>query len=191
MQLVIKGKNMDMSEKLRSFVESKVTSRLERVLPQIAEVDVEVTYEKTRNTDGRYVAEITLTTEGTLIRGEQSSADSYSAVDAVLDKIDRQLVRYKSKRSTDYIKGASEIKASALERTEAEEIGPAEEGEEEGRLVRTKRFAMKPMDPEEAVMQMQMLGHDFFVFYNVEINNVSVVYKRKDGNFGLIEPDAD
>jgi putative sigma-54 modulation protein len=194
MQLVIKGKNMDVSEKLKQFVESKVTSRLQRVLPEVAEVDVEVSYEKTRSMDGRYVAEITLSTGGTLIRGEQSAADSYSAVDAVLDKIDRQVVRYRSKRSTDFIKGAAALKASrvaSLEAVESESMAADEEEEEAGRVVRIKRFAMKPMDPEEAIMQMQMLGHDFFVFNNTESNSVSVVYRRKDGNFGLIEPDTD
>jgi putative sigma-54 modulation protein len=193
MQLVIKGKNMDVSEKLKQFVESKVTSRLQRVLPDIAEVDVEVTYEKTRSTNGRYVAEITLSTGGTLIRGEQTAADSYSAVDAVLDKIDRQVVRYRSKRSTDFIKGAAAIKANAVARREAAEYEgqlPDDEEEEGGRVVRVKRFAMKPMDPEEAIMQMEMLGHDFFVFSNTETNSVGVVYRRKDGNFGLIEPEA-
>ena len=196
MQLVIKGKNMDVTEKLKQFVESKVTSRLQRVLPEVAEVDVEVTYEKTRSMNGRYVAEITLTTGGTLIRGEQSAADSYSAVDAVLDKIDRQVVRYRSKRSTDFIKGAAAIKANAVANREAAEYEgePLDDDEEEeeavGRVVRIKRFAMKPMDPEEAIMQMQMLGHNFFVFFNTETNSVSVVYKRKDGNFGLIEPEA-
>jgi putative sigma-54 modulation protein len=195
MQLVIKGKNMDVSEKLKQFVESKVNSRLQRVLPDIAEVDVEVTYEKTRSMDGRYVAEITLSTGGTLIRGEQSAADSYSAVDAVLDKIDRQVVRYRSKRSTDFIKGATALKANRRESLEGvglEELAGEDEDEEElhGRVVRVKRFAMKPMDPEEAIMQMQMLGHDFFVFFNTEANNVSVVYRRRDGNYGLIEPEA-
>jgi putative sigma-54 modulation protein len=194
MQLVIKGKNMDVSEKLKQFVESKVNSRLQRVLPDVAEVDVEVTYEKTRSMDGRYVAEITLSTVGTLIRGEQSAADSYSAVDAVLDKIDRQVVRYRSKRSTDFIKGATALKANRRESLEAvglEELaGEDEDEEEQGRVVRVKRFAMKPMDPEEAIMQMQMLGHDFFVFFNTEANNVSVVYRRRDGNYGLIEPEA-
>jgi putative sigma-54 modulation protein len=195
MQLVIKGKNMDVSEKLKQFVESKVNSRLQRVLPDVAEVDVEVTYEKTRSMDGRYVAEITLSTGGTLIRGEQSAADSYSAVDAVLDKIDRQVVRYRSKRSTDFIKGATALKANRRESLEGvglEELAGEDEDEEElhGRVVRVKRFAMKPMDPEEAIMQMQMLGHDFFVFFNTEANNVSVVYRRRDGNYGLIEPEA-
>ena len=120
MQLVIKGKNMDISEKLKQFVETKVTARLERVLPDIAEVDVEVSYEKTRSTDGRYVAEITLTTEGALIRGERSAADSYSAVDAVLDKIDRQVVRFRSKRSTDSIEGS--LRAQGQQHGHAREL---------------------------------------------------------------------
>ena len=90
------------------------------------------------------------------------------------------------------MKGASELKANSTATPESYEsdVADEEDEEEEGQLVRTKRFAMKPMDPEEALMQMQMLGHDFFVFFNTETNSVNVVYKRRDGNFGLIEPEV-
>ena len=187
MQLVIKGKNMEVSDRLKHFVERKL-SRLERVLPSIAEAEVELSSAKTRSADARYGVQVTLKANGVLIRGEQSAADTYTAVDAVLDKLDRQIARYKTRRFGAFDKGAVEAKATykALA-TEAEETPPADEGE--GRLVRVKRFAMKPMDVEEALVQMQLLGHDFFVFHNSETDMVSVVYRRADGNFGLIEPE--
>ncbi|MGE5619378.1 MAG: ribosome hibernation-promoting factor, HPF/YfiA family [Sphingomonadaceae bacterium] len=180
MQVVVKGKNMEVSEKLRRFVENKIL-KLERVLPEIAEAEVELTNAKTKSADHRYVVQVTLKANGTLIRGEQAADDSYTAMDAVLDKIDRQIARYKTKRFGAYNKGATEAKVAT-----AAVDAPAVE---EGRLVRTKRFAMKPMDVEEALMQMELLGHSFYVFNNAESGRVSVVYKRKDGDFGLIEPE--
>jgi len=187
MQLVVKGKNMDVPETLKRFVVSKVTSRLERVLPSVADVEVEISSAKTRSIEDRYVAQVTLKVNGNMIRGEQSGADSYAAVDAVLDKIDRQVSRFKkSKRFAAY----SKIPTEARPRSEERESARVEEEEErEGTLVRHKRFAMKPMSVEEALMNMQMLGHDFFVFFNSETDSVCVVYKRKDGDFGLIEPE--
>ncbi|MHB0871313.1 MAG: ribosome hibernation-promoting factor, HPF/YfiA family [Chloroflexota bacterium] len=182
MQVVVKGKNMEVSEKLRQFVESKIL-KLERILPEIAEADVEITSAKTKSANHRYVVQVTLKANGSLIRGEQAADDSYTAMDAVLDKLDRQLARYKTKRFGAYNKGGSEARATITE--------PPMEPEpiEEGRLVRTKRFAMKPMDVEEALMQMELLGHNFYVFNNVESGRVSVVYRRQDGDFGLIEPE--
>lgn len=186
MQLVIKGKNMEVSDRLKRFVERKL-SRLERVLPSIAEAEVELSSAKTRSADARYGVQVTLKANGVLIRGEQSAADTYTALDAVLDKLDRQIARYKTRRFGAFDKGAVEAKATYKAVAMEEEATPAEEGE--GRLVRVKRFAMKPMDVQEALVQMQLLGHDFFVFHNSETDVVSVVYRREDGNFGLIEPE--
>lgn len=183
MQVVVKGKNMEVSEKLRRFVEGKL-SRLERVLPEIAEAEVELSSTKAKSASGRYVVEVTLKANGALIRGEQSAADTYTAMDAVMDKIDRQIARFKTKRFGAFNKGGAETKAVEVETEEG--VEPAEE---EGRLVRIKRFTMKPMDVEEALEQMELLGHNFFVFSNSETGRVSVVYKREDGNFGLIEPE--
>jgi putative sigma-54 modulation protein len=184
MQIVVKGKNMEVNERLRQFVEGKL-SRLSRVLPSIAEAEVELSTERTKSTDTRYVAQVTLKTNGALIRAEQSAGDAHSAVDVVLDKLDRQVNRYKAKRTN--AKGGGETR---LRVAKGQEVEPdlEDEEEEQGRLVRTKRFAMKPMDIEEALEQMEFLGHTFYVFINSETNAVSVAYQRNDGNFGLIEP---
>ena len=189
MQIVVKGKNMDVNERLRQFVESKL-SRLSRVLPGLAEAEVELTSEKTKSADSRCVAQVTLKTNGTLIRAEQSAGDAHSAVDVVLDKLDRQITRYRSRRFGAYNKGGESRVGVGKAVAEDEGISDEEEEdeEEEGRLVRTKRFQMKPMDVEEAVQQMLLLGHNFYVFFNSETGSVSVVYRRNDGDFGLIEP---
>jgi putative sigma-54 modulation protein len=134
------------------------------------------------------VAQVTLKANGALIRAEQSAGDAHSAVDVVLDKLDRQIVRYKNKRFGAYNKGG-EPRVTPMR--EIEEIEPASEDEdgEEGRLVRTKRFPVKPMDVHEALEQMELLGHTFYVFLSSETDSISVVYKRNDGNFGLLEPE--
>lgn len=187
MQLVVKGKNLEISDRLREFVEGKI-ARLERVLPEMAEAEVELSAAKTRSANSRYAVQITLKVNGALIRGEQAAADTYAAMDAAIDKIDRQIARYKTKRAGAPAKSKTSIVTKARLAAENEVIEPSEDGQ--GRLVRVKRFAMKPMDVEEALEQMQLLGHDFFVFHNSETEKVSVVYKRDDGNFGLIEPDT-
>ncbi len=190
MQIVVKGKNMDVNERLRQFVEGKL-SRLSRVVPSIAEAEVELSSEKTKSTNARYVAQITLKTNGTLIRAEQSAGDAHSAVDVVMDKLNRQVTRYRSKRFGSFNK-SGESRISTAKEVQDEELlaeEEDEEDEEEGRIVRTKRFQMKPMDAEEALQQMQLLGHNFYVFFNSETNGVSVIYKRNDGDFGLIEPE--
>lgn len=184
MQLVLKGKNVDLSDRLKSFVETKVAARLERLLPDVAEIEVELSASKTRSAVDRYVAQVTLKTNGTTIRGEQTAGDTYAAVDAVLDKIDRQVARFKTRRSGVYAKVPAEAKHVL-----PADVDSADDEEDEGHLVRTKRFPMKPMPVEEALMQMQMLGHDFFLFLNSETDSAAVVYRRKDGNYGLIEPE--
>jgi putative sigma-54 modulation protein len=181
---------MDVNERLRQFVEGKL-SRLSRVLPSIAEAEVELSTAKTKSTDSRYVAQVTLKANGTLIRAEQSAGDAHSAVDVVLDKLDRQITRYRSRRFGAYNKGTESRISPAKVMEEEESLADEEEQEEqeEGQLVRTKRFQMKPMDVDEALQQMQLLGHNFYVFFNSETNGVSVVYRRNDGDFGLIEPE--
>lgn len=186
MQLVVKGKNLEISDRLREFVEGKI-ARLERVLPDMAEAEVELSSAKTKSAKSRYAVQITLKVNGTLIRGEQSASDTYAAMDSAIDKIDRQILRYKTKKAGTPTKAKAAVMTKERLVTESEVVEPSDD--EQGQLVRVKRFPMKPMDVEEALEQMQLLGHDFFVFHNSETETVSVVYKRDDGNFGLIEPE--
>ncbi|HEX9014655.1 MAG TPA: ribosome-associated translation inhibitor RaiA [Chloroflexota bacterium] len=187
MQIVVKGKNMEVNERLKQFVDGKV-AKLSRVLPSIAEAEIEFTSEKAKSSDSRFIAQVTLKTNGQLIRAEQSAGDTYSALDRVLDKLDRQITRYKTKRTFNKAGGESKGVPKGLPEAELAVEEPDEE-EYVGRLVRTKRFTMKPMDVEEALEQMELLGHSFFVFFNSKTHAVSVVYKRNDGDFGLIEPE--
>ena len=131
--------------------------------------------------------------KGVLLRSEERSSDMFTSIDMAMDKIRRQIDRYKSKRRGRYRGGqAEEVEELEMEELEMEE--PETEDLEdvlEGRIVRTKRFQVTPMGPEEAVEQMELLGHSFFVFYNVDEDQINVVYRRHDGDYGLLQPEMD
>jgi putative sigma-54 modulation protein len=176
MQLIIQGKNIEVTDRLQEYIEKKV-GKLDRYLPTITEARMELSVEDAKSAKDRQVAQLTVRSKGTFLRAEERTADMFASIDSVVDKMYRQIVRYKGKR---YGRGRG-----------PGEIPPVEEFEEETppRIVRTKRFQVAPMDEEEAVEQMELLGHDFFVFFNVNSNEVNVIYRRKDGNYGLIEPE--
>ena len=175
MELTITGKNLEVSDWLYEFVERKI-NRLDRYLPGIEEARIELSVENTRNANQRQRAQLTLRRGGIILRSEERSADMFAAVNAALDKMQRQIDRYKGKR---------------WERKAPREPEPIEvAGEEaEPRIVRTKRFSMLPMTPDEAVEQMELLGHDFFIFFNTEEDGINVLYRRKDGDYGLLQPE--
>jgi putative sigma-54 modulation protein len=181
MQVIIQGRNVEVTDRLREYVESKV-ERLDRYLPAITEARMELSTEQTRSAEDRQVAQLTLHIKGVLLRSEERSADMFTSVDNVMDKIKRQIDRYKSKRRNRYRSAAVQMVPPPIEE---------EEAEEQGSIVRTKRFRVTPMDPQEAIEQMELLGHSFFVFYNVEEGQINVVYARRDGNYGLLQPDLD
>ena len=176
MQLIIQGKNIEVTDRLREYVEKKV-GKLDRYLPTITEARMELSVEGTKSAKDRQVAQLTVRSKGTLLRAEERTADMFASIDAIVDKMYRQIVRYKGKR---YVRGRG-----------PGEVPPVEEFEEEPprRIVRTKRFQVAPMDEEEAIEQMELLGHDFFVFFNVNTNEINVIYRRKDGDYGLLEPE--
>lgn len=184
MNLVIHGRNIVVTPRIQSYVERKV-DRLDRYMPNIAEVRVDLGEEKSNRMGNRMVAQVTVRhTRGTILRAEERTNDLYAAVDAVVDKLYRQIERYKGKLKRRG--GEPEEDFSAYET--AVEI---EEGELElGHVLRRKRFSITPMNEEEAIEQMQLLEHDFFVFMNAETGGVNVVYQRKDGNYGLLEPEV-
>ncbi len=176
MRLIIQGKNIEVTDRLREYVEKKV-GKLDRYLPTITEARMELSVEGTKSAKDRQVAQLTLRSKGTLLRAEERTADMFASIDAIVDKMYRQIVRYKGKR---YGRGRG-----------PGEVPPVEEFEEEPprRIVRTKRFQVAPMDEEEAIEQMELLGHDFFVFFNVNTDGINVIYRRKDGDYGLLEPE--
>ena len=175
MNLVISGKNLDITEGLRSAIEEKI-GKLERYFTDTTEVHVTLSTEKNRQK-----IEITIPMKGSIIRAEEVSSDMYVSIDLVEEVIERQLRKYKNKL-IDKEQNAAHLSQSFIEADDFED--------EDIQIIRSKKFAMKPMDPEEACVQMELIGHNFFVFRNSETDEVNVVYKRKGNTYGLIEPES-
>lgn len=178
MELVIKGKNTEVSELLERYIERKL-GRLDRRLRTIAGAEVTIARDTAKSQGDRYVVQVTLNSKGTLIRGEERGGDLFAAVDSVADVLTRQIERYKG-RLYNKGRGTSPLKAEPHMTPEAEQPGS---------VVKVKRFPVKPMDADEAVEQMELLGHDFFLFFNSASGQFNVLYRRKDGDYGLIEPE--
>jgi putative sigma-54 modulation protein len=174
MRYIISGKNINVTEPSKEAVESKL-SKLDRYFSPDTEVHATLSVEK-----GRQNIEVTIPIKGTIIRAEQDSSDMYVSIDLVEEVIERQIKKYKTK-IVDKKQSATAFSDLFIQ----EEAEP----EEAIKIVKTKRFAMKPMDPEEACLQMELLGHDFFMFLNSETEQINVVYKRKANTYGLIEPE--
>lgn len=175
MEVSILTKNMEMSPHLREYVEPRI-EKLDRYLPLIEEARVDLKVENTRSAADSQIAQLTVWVPGTILRAEERSGDMFASVDAVLDKMYRQIARYKGKRQNRWHETVEELSVEEP----AEETG--------GEIVRVKRFELRPMMPEEAVEQMDLLGHHFYVFLNVEEGAINVVYRRDDGNYGLLQP---
>ncbi|WP_053955802.1 ribosome hibernation-promoting factor, HPF/YfiA family [Inediibacterium massiliense] len=169
----VSGKNLEVTDALRDMIEGKL-EKFGKYFKEDVEAQATLSVEKNRQ-----IIEITVPINGSMIRAEESTEDMYSSVDKVVDKLNRQIRKHKTKLQKRY-KGHDTIRF--------ENIPNLEGNKEEAKIVKTKRFPVKPMDPEEAILQMELLGHSFFVFTNSETEEASVVYKRKDGNYGLIEP---
>ena len=181
MKITISGKNIDISQALRNQVNKKV-GKLERYFKPGTEAQVTLSLEKNRN-----IVEVTIPFNGILIRAEESTENMYASIDLVLDKLERQIHKYRSKLVRNFRTGALVREKMGI-RQAAPQVSQ-DTDDEDLKNVRTKRFAVKPMSIEEALMQMDLLGHSFFVFSNAESEEVNVVYKRHDGKYGLIEPD--
>jgi putative sigma-54 modulation protein len=188
MQLIVQSKNIQMTDRLREYVEDKV-DKLDRYLSTITDARMELSTEKTRSYEDRQVAQLTVRSKGMMLRAEERSGDIFMSVDMVMDKMKRQIDRYKKKRRGAFRRGQGEAEADLLSDILIEE--EEEEEAEGGSIVRVKRFRVAPMDSEEAIEQMELLGHDFFVFFNADDGQLNVVYRRRDGNYGLIQPDLD
>jgi len=169
------GRNVDVTEAIRAYVEKKL-ARLDRYFDGAQEAKVVLSLARSPHVERRAKAEIQINVPGGIVRVEEDDPDLYAAIDRAVEVLEKQLKRYKGR-----LMGK---RHSALGPAAA----PGEETGEEGpEIVRVKRFAMKPMTPEDAAFQMEALGHDFFVFKNADTNQINVIYKRKDGNYGLIE----
>ncbi|NJN53410.1 MAG: ribosome-associated translation inhibitor RaiA [Anaerolineae bacterium] len=186
MELMIQGRNLELTPRLQNYVEKK-TARLDRFMPNLTEVKVDLSAENTRSAVDSQVAQITVRdNRGMILRAEERSNDMFAAVDAVVDKLYRQINRYrgKKKRKWRQNESAEEFMGEPLPLDEVEES-------EEAKIVRTKQFSLKPMTEEEAIDQLELLGHDFYVFFNADSNAVNVLYRRHDNNYGLLQPVLD
>ena len=174
MRFVITGKNIDVTAGLKEAVEDKM-SKLEKYFTPDTQIDVTLSVEKER-----HKIEVTIPVKGSIIRSEQVSNDMYVSIDLVEEIIEKQLKKYK-KKIIDRSQGGSSFKQEYLDKEF--------EDDDEIKIVRSKRFGIKPMYPEDACVQMELLGHSFYVFRNAETDEVNVVYRRKGNTYGLIEPE--
>ena len=184
MELQIVGKNnVEISETTRAYIEKKV-AKLGRYLPTLGEAKVEISREGTKLPEQRFTVQVTLDSKGVLIRAQEKSKDMRAAVDRVVDVLSKRIERYKGKRY-DKSRGVSFARQGAA----VEEGEEVEELESPKRVVKTKRFLVKPMPLDEAMNQMELLGHDFFLFLDADTERLNLLYRRDDGDYGLIEPE--
>lgn len=176
MKFIISGKNIEVTPGLKDAIEQKL-GKLERYFTPETEINVTLSVEK-----GRQKIEVTIPVKGNIIRSEQTSNDMYVSIDLVEEIIERQLRKYKNKLVAREQEGGNFKQEFFEEDDKIEDAG-------EIKIVRTKKFGFKPMYPEDACVQMELLGHNFFVFFNAETEQVNVVYKRKGNTYGLIEPE--
>ena len=189
MKLNVHGRNIEVTDWIHQYVEKKI-ERLERYLPQAKEAKAELVYSETRAAADRYTAQLTIWANGQILRAEESTGDIFASIDAIVDKMSRQIDRYKGRRfknkRRDAAAGAADADLAASTLPEEAEVDTEETF---GDVVRTKRFVVQPMSQEEAIEQMELLGHDFFVFYSLDAKAMNVIYRRKDGNYGLLQPE--
>ncbi len=182
-QIEITGRNMEVTDRLTDYVTKKV-SKLDRYLNDIEEAHVDLAYAKSaRSASDRQVAQLTIRGKGFILRSEERADDIYAAIDTALNKMQRRIERYKGKRNRGRGDGRSAAEVVPLPDFEEEDFEPP-------LIARRKRFIVSPMDELEAIEQMSLLGHeDFFVFINAATGAINVLYQRRDGTYGLIEPE--
>jgi putative sigma-54 modulation protein len=186
--VVVNGRNIGVSDNVREYAEKKM-SKLDHYLPEITEVRVDIAVERTaKAADDRQVVQVTIPLKRTLLRSEEHSGDVMTSIDAALDKLQRQIERYKTKHRRGRGNGADSEKAALEIEMETEPDSDEPTGPN---IVRRKQFPIIPMTEEEAIEQMGLLAHtNFFIFFNADTAKMNVLYQRKDGNLGLIEPDV-
>ena len=185
MEVAVKGRNISVTEALERYATEKV-ERIARYFDDehsVSRAEIELIHERNASNPEPEVADTTLFINGTVLKAREASPDMYASIDRMSDKLERQVRRYRG-RQIDRWHG--QMKNSAPEAPQPFVV--EEEGEIEDRIVRTKQFQMKPMSAGEAALQMELLDHDFYVFTSADTGSINVVYRRRDGNYGLIEP---
>ena len=188
MNVLVKGRNIPVTEALERYATEKV-ERIARFFDEDrsdSRAEVELIHERNRAISEPEVAEVTLFINGSVLKASEASEDMYASIDRMSDKLERQVKRYRG-RQIDRWQGQLKNAPEMLNQS-AQPFMVEEEEEIETRIVRTKQFQMKPMSEEEAVLQLELLDHDFYVFTSADMDDINVVYRRRDGNYGLIEP---
>ncbi|MDD2568156.1 MAG: ribosome-associated translation inhibitor RaiA [Clostridia bacterium] len=174
MLINVKGRNLEITNAMREYVEKRL-NKFDKMVGGLDEAFVTMSVQK-----DRHKVEVTMPLNGVILRGEEEGVNMYACIDDVVEKLERQVRKHKTRL-------AKKMREGSINRKVIMEIP---EQENESRLVRTKTFDIKPLAVEEAIMQMDLLGHNFFVFVNDETDNINVVYRRKDGNYGLLQPEV-
>ena len=189
MNIVVRGRGISVTERVQEYVEKKV-GKLERYLPIIDEARMELSQEDTRSAQHRMIAQLTVRTRGKVLRAEERDQDLFAAIDLVSDKMQRQISRFKDRLySRGQMRGAETMRVPEEPEILPEALEEGDDQEPVGAIVRVKKFLVTPMSPEEATEQMELLGHDFFVFYNSDVDGINVLYRRRTGDYGLLQPD--
>jgi len=175
MKVTVIAKNMELTDALKEIVQKKI-SKLEKYFEVGVEAKATLSVQKSRQ-----IIEVTIPFNGVILRGEEATSDMYKSLDLVEDKLERQIRKQKTRLSRRH--GGS-LRFGAINNVESKVSE-----EDDGKLVRVKKFGVKPMNSEEAILQMDLLGHNFFVYQDADSNKVNVIYKRKDGDYGLLEPE--
>jgi putative sigma-54 modulation protein len=178
MRLQVKGKNVEVSDSIRRYAEDKLR-KLDRQLHALTQVELELRVEKNPSISANQVAEATVWTKGPTLHAREATTDMKASIDQLTEKLLRQVEHYRAKRRGRQVRGDGIPPGGSMSIPD-EETGP--------RIVKTKQFSVKPMSAEEAALQLELVGHDFFVFRSDESGEVNVIYRRKDGGYGLIEP---
>ena len=195
MDIQIQSRNVELNPEAHDYIRKKF-DRLQRHLRRMSDAKIEVSRTSARAQADKIIVQMTVTAGGSTLRGQESGVNLFAAVDAVADVLDRQIRRLKGRvyRSAQARKAAGRAASEAEAAIVTEDLDFVDDEDLElyeqlGRVVRTKRFAMKPMSVEDAAMQMELLSHDFFLFYNDASGEYNVVYRRSDGDYGVIEPE--
>ncbi len=173
MNVIVKGRNIDVTPALKEYVEKKIT-KVTRQFKTVGDISAVLKVEK-----GNHIVEITVPASGILLRAQESTKDMYSSIDLVVEKIERQVHKYKTRLMKRKYSNFADVPAAPA---------PAED-DGEFEIIKNKKFVLHPMNVEEAILQMNLLNHDFFVFYDPDFGSTNVVYRRKDGKYGLLSPE--
>jgi putative sigma-54 modulation protein len=180
MNIAVRGKNIDITPALRDYVEKRV-SKVTKYFSEVGNINAVLSVEKSQ-----HCVEVTVPVNGIILRAQEITGDMYASVDLVVDKIERQITKYKTKLMKRFRSGPGN---NGADRFRSELLPDSVAGEDEFKVLKVKRFAIRPMNAEEAIMQMNLINHSFFVYFDSDDESVSIVYKRKDGNYGLLLPE--